>query len=295
MTDESPLGASKEAILAFFDEHRPRAFRLADLRSLLEQQRAGWKLPSGTSSSKLIAALEEDGSLRLVKLRPEVSSYKPFARYVWGACTPLEIASTLKESGYLTHGTAVLLHGLTEQVPRTFYVNYEQTPKPSPTGPLTQEGITRAFKGKQRSSRYTFQLDDNRYTILSGKNTERFGVEVITGPSGEPLRVTNLERTLVDIVVRPGYAGGLYQVLEAYKAARDRDVSVSGVLAALRALDYRYPYHQSIGFLMERAGFSQKGLKRLRGLGCDFDFYLDYGMDTPDFDESWRVFCPQGF
>jgi predicted transcriptional regulator of viral defense system len=295
MPKKPSLENSKRTIVSSFDKLRPRAYRLADIRSLLDQQREAWKLPASTRAPQLISALEQEGGLRQVKLRPEVSEYREITRYIWGACTPLEIASTIRESGYLTHGTAVFLHGLTQQVPRTIYINCEQTPKPPQDGPLTQGGITRSFKGKQRASRYTFQLEGSRYTILSGKNTKGYGVEEMVGPSGETLRVTGLERTLVDIVVRPAYAGGLYQVLDAYKAARERNVSVSRVLAALRALDYKYPYHQSIGFLMERAGFSTKGLKRLRALGTDFDFYLDYGMEDPDFDESWRVFCPQGF
>jgi len=267
---------------------------LADIRSLLDEQREAWGLLASTRASQLITALEAEGELRKVKLRPQVTEYRDITRYLWGGCTPLEVASTLKESGYLTHSTAVFLHGLTDQVPRTIYVNYEQTPKPAPEGSLSQESITRSFKGKQRVSRYTFQLEGTRYTLLSGKHTRGYGVQEVRGPSGEPLRTTSLERTLVDIVVRPSYAGGIYQALEAYKAARERNVSVPQVLAALRVLDYRYPYHQSIGFLMERAGFKAKELKSLRELGTDFDFYLGYGIHDPVFDKSWRVFYPEG-
>ena len=194
----------------------------------------------------------------------------------------------------MTHGTAIFLHGLTEQVPRTLYVNYEQTPKPSPPGALSQDSIDRAFRGKQRSSRYTFQFEGYHYTLLSGKNTGRYGVEEMRGPSGEPLHVAGLERTLVDIAVRPTYAGGLYEVLEAYKSAREYNVSVTRIIDALRILDYRYPYHQSIGFLMERAGFDPKHLQRLRELGLEFNFYLGYDMKKPDFDDSWRIFVPKG-
>ncbi len=294
MPKEPALETSRKTIVSSFNERRPRAYRLADIRSVLEEQRDAWKLPATTSAAQLIGALKDEGGLREVKLQPDVAEYRDITRYVWGACTPLEIASTLKESGYMSHGTAVFLHGLTEQLPRTLYVNHEQTPKPSPSTPLSKGGITRAFSGKQRASRNTFQLEGSRFTILSGKHTGSYGVEVMRGPSGEKLRVTGLERTLVDIVVRPAYAGGLFQVLEAYRGARERDVSVSRVLAALRALDYRYPYHQSIGFLMERAGFNSKGLKRLRDLGTEFDFYLGYGMKNPSFDESWRVFYPEG-
>jgi len=29
-------------------------------------------------------------------------------------------------------------------------------------------------------------------------------------------------------------------------------------------------------------------------LGADVDFYLGYGMENPSYDESWRVFHPEG-
>jgi predicted transcriptional regulator of viral defense system len=236
--------------------------------------------------------LEREELLREAQLHSD--EYRPITRYLWRGCTPIEIASTVRDAAYMSHGTAVFLHGLTQQLPRTFYVNYEQTPKPSPTGPLTQEAVDRAFKGKQRTSRYTWQFEINRFTVLSGKHTGQYGVEEMKGPSGEPLRVAGLERTLVDIAVRPTYAGGLYEVLEAYKSARERELSVSRILATLKALDYRYPYHQSIGFLMERAGFEPKSLKRLRDLGFKCKFYLGYDMKKPDFDDSWQLYIPQG-
>ncbi len=295
MAPDTTLRSSKGPIISFFNERYPRSYRLADLRLLLRDQRSAWDLPPGTADSVLIDFLEEEGLLRKVRLSAEEGQYRGFTRYLWRGCTPLEIAGTLRENGYLSHGTAVFLHGLTEQDPRTLYVNYEQTPKPPPSQTLTQASLDRAFKGKQRVSRYTFQLEGHRYIILSGKNTGRYGVEEVRGPSGEPLQVTNVERTLVDIVVRPAYAGGLFQILEAYRTARERDVSVSRVLATLQALDYAYPYHQSIGFFMERAGFEAQELKPLRDLGLNFNFYLGYGLRDAVLDESWRVFHPQGF
>lgn len=293
MPKPAPLEASKDAITRYFEARRPRAYKLADLRDAIHEQKEALQLPPGTRTTEVMAMLEQEGLLREAQLHSD--EYRDITRYLWKGCTPIEIASTVRDAAYMSHGTAVFLHGLTQQMPRTFYVNYEQTPKPSPTGSLTQEAVDRAFKGKQRSSRYTWQFESNRFTVLSGKHTGHYGVEETKGPSGEPLRVAGLERTLVDIAVRPTYAGGLYEVLEAYKSAREREVSVSRVLATLRALDYRYPYHQSIGFLMERAGFEAEHLKRLRDLGFHCKFYLGYDMKKPDFDESWQLYIPQGF
>jgi hypothetical protein len=82
-------------------------------------------------------------------------------------------------------------------------------------------------------------------------------------------------------------------VLQAYKSAKDR-VSVNTLIAILKKLDYVYPYHQVIGFYMQRAGYDEKRYERLRSLGLNFDFYLSYGMKDSDFDPSWRLHYPKG-
>ena len=176
----------------------------------------------------------------------------------------------------------------------TIYVNQEQSPKPVRPTALTQEGIDRAFSNRQRLSTYTFKYGDFGIVLLSGKNTGRLGVKEILGPAGEHLPTTGIERTLIDIAVRPTYAGGIFQVLEAYRAAKDR-VSTNRLIATLKKLDYVYPYHQAIGFLMERAGYGEHRYAMLRQLGLKHDFYLAHGMHQTDYSIEWRLFYPKGF
>jgi predicted transcriptional regulator of viral defense system len=103
------------------------------------------------------------------------------------------------------------IHGLNDQIPKRFYLNKEQSPKPR-SGGLTQAGIKRAFAGTQRESRLIYRFDDSEVALLSGKNTGNLeAIEMDYG--GTRLRVTSLERTLIDIAVRPAYAGGPLQVL----------------------------------------------------------------------------------
>jgi predicted transcriptional regulator of viral defense system len=187
----------------------------------------------------------------------------------------------------------VALHGLNNLLPTTLYVNVEQSPKPAPKGRLTQRGIDLAFSRNQRQSNLTYSFETWSVTIINGKQTEALGVEEILGPSEEHLRATNLERTLIDIVVRPAYAGGIFQVLQAYQAARDR-VSTNRLLATLKKLEYIYPYHQAIGFLMERAGYGDKRYSLLKQLGLKYDFYLSHAMKNPEYSSEWRVHYPKG-
>ena len=39
------------------------------------------------------------------------------------------------------------------------------------------------------------------------------------------IRLTNIERTLIDIAVRPVYSGGVFEVLKAYRLAKDKSRS----------------------------------------------------------------------
>lgn len=105
---------------------------------------------------------------------------------------------------------------------------------------------------------------------------------------------TDLERTLIDATVRPAYCGGVAEVLGAYRTAKDR-LSVNRLSAYLKRLAYVYPYHQAVGFYLERAGYTAAQLDLLRQMPRDFDFYLANAMKQTDYDDAWRLFYPKGF
>jgi len=110
--------------------------------------------------------------------------------------------------------------------------------------------------------------------LLSGKDTDQLGVQEVTGTQGETLELTNLERTLIDIAVRPGYAGGTENVLYSYGRAIQK-ISVDRLTEMIEELNYVYPYHQAIGFYLQRAGLDFKSLTSLRKLELKYDFFLN--------------------
>jgi predicted transcriptional regulator of viral defense system len=95
------------------------------------------------------------------------------------------------------------LHGLTETVPKTIYVNSEQSKKNREETALEQKMIDLAFKSKPRISKYIFTYENWRICCLNGLNTNNIGTEEIKTIKGEKLPITNIERTLIDIAVRP--------------------------------------------------------------------------------------------
>ncbi|MBP7675380.1 MAG: hypothetical protein KBB14_03585 [Thermoanaerobaculia bacterium] len=241
---------------------------------------------------EVLGKLRNAGAVTEIVLKsPEYASIR---RYAVGEPSPFELGLSLRGGAYLSHAAAVFLLDLNDQLPKTLYVNKEQTPKPVPSTPLAQDRIDRAFRASPRRSNYIYHFGETHYVLLSGKNTRDFGVEERSGPDGEPLRVTGLDRTLVDIAVRPTYSGGVFQVLEAYRTALGR-LSVTRILETLDRLDYVYPYHQVVGYYLEKAGLPKPETKPLKDRGLAWDFYLTHGLRDTEYVPAWRLHVPRGF
>ena len=94
--------------------------------------------------------------------------------------------------------------------------------------------------------------------------------------------------------MRPVYGGGVAEVLKAFREARGR-VSVNRLRALLEKMEFLYPYHQAVGFYLERAEYAPGALKLFRELPQVFDFYLTHDMGATDFVPQWRLHVPRGF
>lgn len=292
MPQASRLTTAKSDVFSFFESSGKRVYTQAELAKTLNDQRSSWGLAARTTAQEFVQFLIDHKRLTLVQLRSDAYE-REVVRYAWDGASIYQLALSIRKGSYLTHTTAVHLHGLTDLIPKTVYLNIEQSPKPRPQGELTQAAVDRAFANQQRQSNLSYVYGDWTVTVISGKNTGRLGVEEVLGPAGEKLDATNIERTLIDIVVRPTYAGGIFEVYQAYKAAKDV-ISVNRLVSILKKLDYIYPYHQSIGFLMQRAGYDAKRYSLLQDLGINIDFHLTHGIENPQYDPLWRLYFPQG-
>ena len=278
--------STQAAILKDFKASAPQILTRKSIAVLLLERRTRWGAPKSLKVDELISLLLENKVLQLAILSS--NEYDSKTRFILGTPSPLLIASSFYKDSFLSHGTALFLHRLAPL--DVIYVNHEQSAKQSNFG-LSQASIDRAFTNRQRTSKYSFCYADHRIVFLNGKSTGYAGVVEMRARNSELLRVSDLERTLIDIVVRPQYAGGLHVVVNAFRKAAQR-ASVPHLVDLLRRAAYSYPYHQSLGLLLERSGLSKSRLQPLKKIGTRFKFYLDYGMVNPLFDPVWKVYFP---
>jgi hypothetical protein len=280
------------AITRTFDAKAKRIYTPSELAVLVRANLPAWDVEPEPTATSLIEYMLGATVLRRVHLASD--HYRKVTRYSWGPPRLYELAVSLAPSAYFSHQTALHLHRLLDGMPGFFYLNREQSAKPADDDePLDPELLREAFLRPQRSSNYRFSHDGHEFVLLSGKRTDRRDIIVKRGPQRLSVRVTSLERTLIDCAVRPAYAGGAHEVMRAFVRAK-RHVSVRRMVAALAALKHRYPYHQALGFYLERAGFDPARLGALRRLGFEYEFYLEHAMERTRFDDNWRIYYPEG-
>jgi predicted transcriptional regulator of viral defense system len=286
-----PSKIKTELLTQYFEDRIEEVFDGTDLEYLFTEKSHEWNLPLSMTPYGFTQMLLTRG--RLEKLHLRSKHYTSRVLYSWkDTATPFSVALSLrKEQSFFSHASAMWIHGLNEHHKQIF-LNKEQSAKQTRPGSLSQESIDRAFQNQQRQSKMAYQFKGSTITLLNGKHTGRVDVETVKAPTGQDVEVTSLERTLIDIAVRPVYSGGFSRVLEAYRRARDR-VSVSGLISLLAKFDYIYPYHQSIGFYLKRAKYAQEDQLLAKAKGMTFNFYLGYGLRNPSFDPEFRIYFPQ--
>lgn len=286
---QSSLEKAKDFVIEYFDENEGKVFRYSDLRKIFNSQREAWSLAKSTSFKNFLNFIVEEKILEVIQLS---FFHREESRFIKSNISLYELALSLKDDSYLSHHTAVYLHGLTDIIPENIYVNSEQSPKRSRGSDLTQEKIDLAFRNSSRRTKNKAEYKGKIIWRLNGMYTGCYGVEEINY-EGSTLRVTNLERTLVDIAVRPVYSGGVSEVLKAYRFAMD-ELSLKRLIRTLEKIGYIYPYHQVIGFYLENAGVQINFLEPFLGMGLHYDFYLTHQMKKVAYSERWKLYYPEG-
>ena len=189
---------TSQKIADLFDSLGTRVFIKSEIVGLIDANREAWDIVRGAAPEEVIEDLMESLPLRQFTLRSDTYRNE-FPRYSWRVPDPLEVAASIRpRKSYLCHSSALFMHKLLDQIPQVLCVNYEQSEKPKPSGGLRQEALDRAFQNKQRQSAFVFNYGEHQIAVLSGKHTDNLAVQEMTLETGGAVRVTTLERTLID-------------------------------------------------------------------------------------------------
>lgn len=298
MGRKSKLDKAKRKIIKYFysfieEDKFPKIMYVKDIKAFFKDCQIKFDLAVNTNLRDFTKLLSSSTCLSTHIFK---FPHRDIIRYTWEEVPILSLVSTLVKGSYFSHYSAIYFHNLSDQLPKNLYLNYEQKPKAisKQANSLNQDNINRAFQNKQKMTKNISIYNDYRITLINGKYTNKLGV-VSSLYDGQPISVTNLERTLIDIVVRPLYSGGVSEVLNAYIRAKPF-VSINRVRSYLTRLNYIYPYHQAIGFYLEKSGmYSKSQINLFKGLGLKHDFYLTYNMKNMSYSKDWRLYYPKGF
>lgn len=200
-----------------------------------------------------------------------------------------DYAAARSRASYFSFYTALFIHNLTLQIPKHIYLTFERGGRTAIQNTITQEAIDQAFSKPPRQTNNSRNCKGYMVHQIIGQSNHQLGVIPYRGN----LAVTDLERTLIDVVTRPFYAGGVTQVIEAFSNAKE-NIDIEKLLSYYQKMDFIYPYHQAIGFYMEKAGYEESDFAPLAEMEQKFRFYLSYNIRFKELSDRWNLYYPKG-
>lgn len=284
-------------ITAYIKADPRRAFSRKDLEQILLEKRKDWMLRGDYTKGAFIDDLVESGILKRKDLQFLRHNYQVLVKE--GKNDIYEIVAKASDKGYFSHLSAMYLNGLTEQSPVVVYLSIEQPrSRKNYSDVLSQDDIDSAFEkeAKLSNAMAKIMLNRKRWTIyqLFGSIYDQNELMAHTEHPGIELKTTSLERTLIDITIRPEYSGGVEMVRDAFQNAQSR-VSVNRMAEILKRMNTVYPYHQAIGFWLQISGnYSDAQLGIMKRMPQRHDFYLLHGVERENlsYSKTWRLYYP---
>jgi len=281
---------TKNDISSFFSKSPNKIFAFRELSAILDTYKKIWQLPKNITTFEFVEFLSKNKILKYVTID---FPYRKTSRYISSnKLSFFEILLGMNKNSYFTHTTALFFHNLIPSLPRIIYLNVEQKEHKTYSQTLEQSKIDFAFSNSQRISKNTAKFQQHNICLLNGKFTNKLGVIKIKKAKIGTIDVTDIERTLIDLAVRPIYGGGVKNVLNAYKKAKNK-LSIEKLVDTLIKLDYIYPYHQAIGFYLELSNVCKKSyLDLFKNLGLKYNFYLTHNMTKTNYSKEWQLYYP---
>ena len=211
-----------------------------DIRIFTTEEARGYAQEVGLNPDAIIDRLHrlnKKGIInRLIKglyaLAPEFLRGIPIHEY--------EIATALTKPSCIAYISAFGYHNLTDQISSLFYV-------------LAPE------HAEQTRSYSTYSIRGITYRIIRTKQVHYFGCEQRwIGQIQVP--ITDLERTLIDGIIKPKYCGGMREVLHGYTEAIDR-IDIDKIISYAEKISIAAC--KRLGWILSYLGVKDKQLRPL--------------------------------
>ena len=290
-TIQEKMNKNKTNILDFFHV-KVEFYKTRELRNYYNQCIQNNFIYQSTSFSAFLKFLRENNIYKK-KIELKFPS-KNYTRYFVEIPNLYQEIQSISPNAYFSHYSAVEYHNLTNNIPKTIFINIEKSKSSKEILPkqLSQEEVNKAFYMPPRISKNITVKDIYSINLLQSKYSNKL-VFIKVNYNNTTINVTNIERTLIDIAVSPYYCGGCYEVLNVYKKAKGR-VNINKLYDMLIKLDYIYPHHQSIGFYLEKAGYEEKYLK-LFDNNKELRFFIQRELKQNErkYSKRWNLYYPE--
>ncbi len=209
----------------------------------------------------------------------------------------LDVLEPFCRTHVISHYSALYFNELIEQRPEHYYLTKEiKGRKAIHTDSLNSKTLKQVFMKSPRTTAHFAKFRRKTISFLEkidlglwgvGSKRFRFGDREVV------LEITNIERTLIDSLVAPQYAGGINTVIFALDRAL---INLRDLYKYYELNNFLYPYWQSLGLLLEKV----KGMEIAKEWESLFnkrkiDFYFTRGYRSDwEFSEKWKVHYPKG-
>ena len=208
----------------------------------------------------ILAQMQRDGQIEPIDEHRGVFHLTvPEARTSW--VDEQELLFELMPYAMLSHRSAMIHHGLTTLRPSVFTVTAtrQRPPELYPVGTDAAEWA-RMTLPVSHHPRIVRRQPARVRTVIP----EHFFGFIEDNRRGMPVRVTSIERTLVDGLVAPNLCDGIDTVLEGWATARyDLDLDVDRVVSIVECYDITV-LQQRVGFVLEQLGLDHPRLAQWR-------------------------------
>lgn len=184
-----------------------------------------------------------------------------------------EVAMALVKPAAISHWSALNYHGLTEQIPRTVFV-------------LTSAKNVPRVRKKNKDSSNDYIVNGVTYQFIQIKPEYFFGIEDIWINESK-VKITDIERTLLDGLMSPQYCGGFMEVLHILEENLTK-INIEKLIEYALKLDQATI--KRLGYILTTLGIESTLLKPLHIAPIKGYRVLDpTGLHIGKYDKHWMI------